>query len=208
MFPIFSCYDSGVEESEVKAIVDALKEFRRLFPERRIFNYGSKPWCKGDFSSADWYVKNAKELPSKQKDASDMALLLAKEPWQKTSPHIDVLFTSKDLSFDDNNFVFGLAYPSLRVTVQSVARYRILSDEDKTLAIKAVVWHELGHILGCAHPGRVKTKYILGSHCTNPGCIMQQGLSVPVWLEHAKQAKALHQIYCPLCMEEAMNTKV
>ena len=106
------------------------------------------------------------------------------------------------------NFVFGVARPSARVTVQSVYRYRNLPMNERKLAIKTVVQHELGHIFGCAHPGREKTEMNLGSHCTQYGCIMQQGLTVEAFVEHAKAARALHRLYCPLCLAEARRSNI
>ena len=210
MLPIFICYDTGLDMFEIKSIAEALKDIMRLFPERHVENFGSAAWSAGDYSSADWYVSHTRHVLRQgaimQLDARSMLGLLYSEPWQKTNPHIDLLFTSRDLTANGLNFCFGMA--SGRVSVQSVFRYRGLCDTDRRLAIKAVVHHELGHILGCAKYGRIHTKMSLGSHCTNHGCIMRQGLCLSDWVQHARDAERAGWIYCPECLAEARQSNI
>ena len=211
MLPIYVCYDSGLDAFEVQCIKDALVELKILFPNRVIKDFGSRSWSVGDYSSADWYVNKAKKVlrssAISQLDAGSLIDLMQSEPWQRNDPHIDVLFTSKDLTITNLNFCFGLARG--RITVQSVFRYRRLSNADRELAIKAVVHHELGHIFGCAIDlARANTEMNLGEHCTNYGCIMRQGLSVEEWVKHAKEAKYLKRIYCPQCLADARRSNI
>ncbi len=208
MLPINVMYDSGIDEFEETAIINGLGELDALFPGMNIRVYGASAWCEGEYSSADWYVRNTRIVPRidrAQLDAGDLIDLIAGEPWQEAEPHIDVMFTSYDLAAVDGgqylNFVFGMA--DGRITVQSVARYRGLPDFDCYLAIKAVVQHELGHIFGMASDlGRTNTEYNLGPHCTNSGCIMRQGLSVPEWVQHARESHEMGRIYCPQCLAD------
>lgn len=211
--PIYVSYDSGITELEQMAILSGLHEalvYLGYPSEVKVF--GAEPWSKGDYSSADWYVLKTRsvhqsQIGHSQLDADHLVDLLASEPWQEADPHIDVMFVSQDLTARDEgkylNFVFGIA--SGRITVQSVARFReIPNDFDRVLAIKAVVQHELGHIFGmAANPCRNHTEYVLGQHCTNPGCIMQQALSVTGWVQHAYDALQMGRVYCPECLEDA-----
>ncbi len=210
IYPIYCCYDSDITTDEENAIVSALKEFKALFPEREIRNYGRSSWGNGSYNCADWYVQhtdkiNKLEIGHQQLDAESMLSLLMNEPWQKKRPHIDVVFVSDDITMKRLNFCFGAACG--RVTVQSVYRYRhasSLNEEEKALAIKAVVLHELGHTLNmAANPYRRKTEPKLGIHCAQHGCIMQQGMNVPEFIQHAKDARALDRWYCPLCLADA-----
>jgi predicted Zn-dependent protease len=182
-----------------------------MFPSMDIYVYGSEDWSpSGDYSSADWYVDHTNMVMGLegrwQLDADHLASLMVGEPWQ-ANPHIDVMITSWDLTAFDGgqqmNFVFGEARG--RVTVQSLARFRGLLRTDRYLAVKGVIHHELGHIYGmAANLGRSNTVYSIGPHCTNPGCIMQQGLSVGEWVAHAKESYSRGQIYCPQCMADVV----
>ena len=213
MLPIYVAYDSGIDNLEARAITEALVEFRKLFPEREIVNYGSRIWSEGDYSSADWYVEKAERMLNYtedglqiQIDARSLMALLANEPWQEDDPHIDVLLTSMDLTANDLNFCFGMA--NGRTTVQSVIRYRGLPVADRKLIIKALVYHELGHILGCTYYGRANTENKLGPHCTDRNCVMRQGMTVRESLENAKAATRFRRIYCPLCLACARKSKI
>ena len=211
------CWDSELSNYEVHVILDACIQVRELFPELTFDVYGSDPWSEGEYSSADWYVDQAKEYVTRwitasgeiidhlQLDADSIVDRLGEEPWQRSDPHIDIMMVSKELmAFDHGhplNIVFVLA--DGRVTVQSVARYRGLPPRDRYLAIQAVIWHELGHILGMAGDlRRSHTEYNLGPHCTNY-CVMRQGLSVEEWVQHARQATGRNRIYCPQCLADA-----
>lgn len=212
MLPIYVMWDSGLDALEEQAINDALEEQVCMFPNLDIYVYGSEDWSpNSDYSSADWYVLHANSVMGLegewQINADHLLDLIASEPWQ-ANPHIDVMVTSWDLTAFDRgrqmNFVFGEA--NGRITVQSVARFRVLAEVDRYLAIKAVIHHELGHIFGlAADPWRSNTEYNIGPHCTNHGCIMRQGLSVSEWAAHAREAYGRGQIYCPQCLADAMR---
>ena len=210
MLPINVMYDSGLDEIEEAAVIAALQDISAMVPELTINCFGSSSWSMGSYSSADWYVRNTGMVRGieggLQLNADHLIDLIAHEPWQVTNPHIDIMITSHDITaFDDKKqlrFVFGLA--SGRITVQSIARFRGCSDVNRFLAVETVIWHELGHILGMAADlNRSNTVESLGPHCTNQACVMQQGLSVSEWLEHAWDAYRAGRIYCPQCLADA-----
>ena len=208
-------YDSGISKEEARAIIVGIEQIMEIFPGRQFINYENKPWSRGDYSSADWYVRHASVLSRSGKVqlvADSILNLLNREPWQKMSPHIDVFFVSRDLTAEAGNgrflnFCFGKAQG--RATVQSVARFRYLESDKKFLAIKTLVQHELGHIFGlAANPERSNTEYIFGNHCTNPGCVMRQALTAGDWTRNALESWRNEMIYCPQCMEDARRTKI
>lgn len=214
MLPIYISYDNGLDAIERTAIREAVLEFQRIFPERKFYNFGSKAWSDGDFSSGDWYVNHARRVMRKnfplQLDAGSILHLFEREPWQNLEEHIDVFFTSHDLTarfgFQWLNFCFGLTRG--HNTVQSVSRFRRLAFRNRKLAVKAVLLHELGRVLGAAaDPGRHCTEENLGRHCTNYGCIMRQGLTVEEWVEHAMQAES-RGWYCTDCRNDIRRSRI
>lgn len=72
----------------------------------------------------------------------------------------NLFITEMDLYSGDLNFVFGVAKPSSKVSIISLAR--LITDSEDTFQsriIKEAV-HELGHLFGLPH-------------CTNPKCVMR-----------------------------------
>lgn len=204
MLPIYVMYDSALDEIERTAIHEGLLEFQRVFPARVIINFGSEPWANGSYSSADWYLQHAERMSNQQIIADSLIRLMRNEPFQEETPHIDVMFTSVDLNTNSFhlNFCFGLT--NGRFTAQSVFRYRNLPKNDRVLAIKTVLQHELGHVFGMAFdPRRTNTEEKLGNHCTNFGCIMRQGMNTTEWVNHAREARKMGRLYCPQCLADA-----
>lgn len=208
MLPIHLMYDSGIQPMEEMAILDGLHEVLEIFPKREAINYGAKPWIKGEFSSADWYVDHASKFyrpnGDVQLDADDLIDLMRFEPWQEKQAHIDMMFTSLDLTTLGGDgyldYVFGAA--DGRFTVQSVARFRdIPLEHDRILAIKNVVQHELGHIFGMANDlHRENTVEDFGPHCTNFGCVMRQAITVSEWVQNARDSYQMGIVYCKQCL--------
>lgn len=211
MLPIYCMYDSGIDRTEERAIVEGLAEFLNVFPERRIINFGMHPFGEGDYSSADWYIKHAKKhihFGRIQLEADSLVDLMMQEPWQ-ADPHIDLFFVSNDLYQKDSNAPFCFGLSCKRVSVQSVFRYRRMSANDRFLAVKHTVLHELGHILGMvSNQDRAKIKEQQGLHCTSPGCVMRQGITALDWVKNAKASDKNHTTYCPLCRAEAERSLI
>lgn len=211
MLPIYLVYDSKVNEFEVRCIMEALTAFKKLRPRQIVRAFGSQPWSTGNYSSADWYVRFARriyreELGRTQLDAGSILTLLENEPWQEQNPHIDLFFTSYDLNMRGMNFCFGMTRG--RNTVLSVYRFRKLCEDDREIAIKTLVWHELGHIFGLASDlSRSNTRDCCGPHCTNDGCAMCQGVSVKEWVMHAREVKKYGMIYCSQCMDDLRRAR-
>ena len=204
MLPIYVMWDSRVDKFEQQAIIDGLEEFKKYLPGREIVIFGSKKWSEGDYSSADWYIEKAKRIKG-QISAPSILDLMSNEPWQKANPHVDVFFVSHDLSAPGLNYCFGMSRGKL--TVQSILRYRMLPSNDRYLSIKAVVQHELGHTYGLAGDlRRSNTEYKLGSHCTNYGCVMRQGMNLVEWAQHARDAHKMGRPYCNQCIEDAKRS--
>ncbi|MCQ2570910.1 MAG: hypothetical protein MJ154_01530 [Candidatus Saccharibacteria bacterium] len=133
------------------------------------------------------------------------------EPWQDANPHIDMILVSDDLTAEHNgdwlNFCFGLTCG--RFVANSVHRYKSLNDLERFLAVKAVVLHEIGHVLGAAADlNRSHTEEKIGPHCTNPNCVMRQGLNLATWVKHARECNSHGSWYCPQCLADIKNSQI
>ena len=81
------------------------------------------------------------------------------------------------------NFVFGLR--SGDDAVISAARLLELPLEERKIVLGGVIMHEIGHIYGAAaDPNRANTEENLGTHCTDPYCVMQQGATLGAMREN------------------------
>ncbi len=203
MLPINIMIDSSINEEDEKSILEGLLEFRDLFPGR---DYSF------DDTRADRLVANARRIRrqdgSIQIDGNHLLSLMYSHSNQVCDAKIEVLFTSYDMTANDNNFVFGVAWPEGRCTAQSVYRYKGLNSEDRHLVIKGVLLHELGHILGmAANPSRINVEEKLGLHCADWNCIMHQSMTVDDAVYIARGANS-RMIYCPLCMNDGRHSNV
>lgn len=195
-FDVCIMYDSDVINDELKAIFDGMEEVKNFFPGRQFIDGGR----------ADWLIERAFWPNERQIDASSLMRLLMDDPSQSDTPFINLFFTSRDLTVEWGGeyaeYCFGLT--SGRFSVQSVAPYRCLANWQKTPALKMLVQHELGHIFGLASSAiRSNTEFLMGNHCTNSGCVMNQALDINKWADNATIARASGMIYCPQCREEA-----
>lgn len=206
MKKIFISWDNDITESEADAIICGVNQMSVICRERKFVVYGANSWSSGSYSSGQWYVDHAQRTVTGQVDGDSLVDLLQSEPWQVTEPHIDVFFTSEDLTARDRgrylNYCFGLADVVAGISVQSVARFRHLSVHERKLCIERVFRHEIGHLLGMASSGRANTEENLGSHCLNLGCTMRQGLNINQWLRHSLEENRYCSKFCPQCLTE------
>ncbi|MBR3254258.1 hypothetical protein IKF88_00815 [Candidatus Saccharibacteria bacterium] len=217
MLPIYVMCDHGLDLSERIAILEAISEFRSLFAERRIIDFEDVGWgvnIEGD--SADWYISVARrvfrarglyEEAVEQLDADSIidsmewvqSAEIKKTPQQTMAPFIQLLLTSHDLTRDDMDYCLGMTRD--RYSVQSVYRYRDLPTIDNQLGIKAMIWHELGHLLGMA-------KDRPNGHCDKHGCIMRHSENLNDLMDYVRDSRGRGRIYCHQCMTDARHSKI
>lgn len=218
MFPIYVCCDSSLNEVEEAAIKRGLRE--EIIPTFRtkVHYYGHNRWQSGKYKSADLIIDTSfKSQVTGQVDAFSVIEKLRVTAETVVEPGAFVLFTAKDLyarptrtkvgsskDIRDTglNWCMGLSINAYHATVQSVYRYRHLSDDKESFCIRRTLRHEIGHLFGCAmQPGRSNTIDLLGNHCTNRGCSMCQTISVSELVEKMYQEDD-HNFLCPQCRED------
>lgn len=111
-----------------------------------------------------------------------------------------IVIIEKDLYFEGLNWCFGGYAPDHDCIILSLSR---LQSENH---LYDLMGHEIGHMLGTCPIDRENTIEMLGSHCTNDLCVMQQKMTVAesiiyTNLRHDNDA----HLYCEQCMDDISN---
>lgn len=209
MFPVYVCYDDGVTAAERKAINSCLNVMQPLFG-CEIYCYGTEPWPYGRYRSANAIVKSTPKNVSGQLSVSVLLDKLEETSASWIELNAFVLYTSKDLYFQERNlsWCFGAARKNTRVSVQSVKRFRGLSESAAAFCIRRTLRHELGHIFRCAASNyRSNTVDLAGLHCTNRGCSMRQAGSLNDLLAMMADERD-EACFCEQCMADLRRFKL
>jgi predicted Zn-dependent protease len=167
-----------------------------------IIYYGSDRWTVGKYKSADDIIRSSPKNEKGQVDAIPVLEKLRDVNKSMLEPGAIVLITSKDLYARGYNWCFGMAMYNYRTTVQSLHRYQHLPDDVKSFCIRRTLRHELGHLFGCAaNPSRSNTENKCGQHCTNPGCSMNQTMTVAELVQRMSY-ECDTDFLCPQCKQD------
>lgn len=157
------------------------------------------------YKSIDWYIHTGRQSARPSQLNVDVIMAnLEQEPWQKTSPHYDVVILSNDIYSEGTNFVIGLATYSIG-TIISVHRFMELDQKLRAECVKTEVMHELAHVFGVVPDERTNNiEESLGKHCTNT-CVMRQGLQVPRDWIRMTQDRLRVGPFCKDCASDLRN---
>ena len=207
MFPIYICWDSKVRPAEQNAIMAGMRETKAMFGCEVVY-YGTDAWQFGRYKNADEIMRTAPHNCAGQANAGNILTMMASTMNTWIEPGAMVLFTGEDLYIDGTNWCFGAARIKARVSVQSVARYRILDKATLSACVRRTLRHELGHIFTCAHDlMRSHTEMNLGEHCTNPRCSMRQTLNLAELLRAVREENA-QNCFCAQCLADLNRFKM
>lgn len=211
LLPIYVMYDSKMDKTEIRAIEDAIDIAEEMFSERIIVNYETGSRAFSEFSSADWYLRNAGRKVLGRRTgvmAEDILQLFNREPLQEVFPHFTVLLTSKTLILNDvrvTDAVEGMA------AVVSLASYKKASTHDRYNAVRAKVLHGIGHVIGIPDPDRGEVNFalsddgfIIGCHCQDVNCIMHDEEDPIGWIRFANkiEQRDSKKIFCNNCLND------
>lgn len=216
--PTFVFWDETISRNDQELIT---KTFCDLFTYAGIdlnsLNfYGN--WHERDFllpdgtlkphASIQWQLQSKFEASRNQIMADSVVDQMYLDPFQLTNPHWEVIFTNRDLTFREANFVIGAAQPDLG-TIISLARLGSIEDPNmRTECIRTEIFHEFGHVLNLPDVTRQRNiEYALGAHCTNNGCSMRQGMRVPLdWINLTRERMSIGgQPFCGDCTGYLIN---
>ncbi len=204
--PVVIMYDSGIDEVERFAIKRAIEEVIDYFPKRGFVFSGTKVWADTNHHSSDWYLEKTKRICVGGKmllSANHLMSLVANSEWQKENRPIVIFLVSEEMVGLEasSSLTCGL------ISIESVAKFRLLPHEERILAIKGMFHHELGHILGLAQDlERTNTEYSAGAHCTNLGCMMRYFENVNELVEMARESEHTG-VYCRQCAKDARKSE-
>ncbi|MBR3138331.1 hypothetical protein IKG41_03275 [Candidatus Saccharibacteria bacterium] len=209
--PICMMYE-GIKDNEKRIIIDTLVKASKIY-DRKLMNLGRKPRLNSHEENidTDMIIARSKRVVQlgaygPRYDAEDIWYQISNSEKMKRNPFLAVFFTTKDITVKMGgrylNFCYG--YTAGNVVIISLTRIRGLEEPYKKLMIEGLIMHEIGHAFGLCLGGRSNTENNFGIHCTNPGCVMNQGLSEKELIYIFKEAfKDYHRCYCPQCMEQA-----
>ena len=196
---IFILCEEGLE-ALAPHIKDALEEVMSYFPKHKddypikiLGNWKNKGYKRINeeghevlvpYESMDWYIARAKRCSKNegrfqktgQISINQLCSDLISDPYTKTIPQWSVFVTKHDLYATGMNYCLGFSQEN-KFAIVSTARF---VDENNKLDLenfKTVLMHEFGHLIGLTNKKRVHTQELLGAHCTNDGCIMQQRMN-------------------------------
>ena len=151
--------------------------------------------------SCDEIMSDVPEDKEGRKNVSRIMDLMTEVMKAREKKGAMIIFTGNDL-FLKKSWCFGAARIGGGVSVQSVSRYRKLSEEEKQAVITRTLRHEVGHIHKCAADlNRANTEQKYGRHCTSAGCTMRQSPTLKTLLKHAKEEDPKNCL-CGLCRED------
>lgn len=185
--PINVMYDSGLDKLERRAIECALNLVYHLIGFKRgIIKYGNGARFGKKHLDADGYLDALLAGGRRAVSASELLDEISDQH------AVNLFFTAKP--FCDAKFGATNEF----ATVQSVLAYREgLSTEERILAIKGTLWHELGSIMGISSEG----------NCLDPICMMhyENGDSLQDLIICAKNAQYAG-VYCQKCQRAIMES--
>ncbi len=229
--PVSIMWSQGVDPSEAEIAVSAVREFLRcvyaighevglaLAPTAiRPFGTWYLPSVPrgSPYWGTTWYVETSYDALRQQVVGARFLDLVREEPWQKSNPHWDVALIDRDLidtvgDSDDGRreFVLGATVPEL-AAVLSVHRIRgLVRSEQRELALRRVVYHYFGQVLGLPSRSRKVEVERIGRqrYCTNT-CVMRYAPTVEQVVRAAEQEGRGRVALCDCCRRDVVEILV
>jgi len=224
-------WSEGVSDLEAELFVHSVNQalnwlyFRRsdvfFDPPLRVQVYGT--WIipslvrQQPYWGTQWYIDASYDGETGRIVGPSFLELLRNEPWQKASPHLDMILVDEDLTDmpaplarrQPHYYSLGTSYPE-RAAVISVHRLRSLeSNALKEAALRRLVRHHLGHLLGVPPFG--DTQHIqrrgLETHCTHL-CVMRHAETLDQLLTLVEEEASSPWPFCPRCTSALHSTVV
>ncbi|MGH2460480.1 MAG: hypothetical protein ACRDIY_16625 [Chloroflexota bacterium] len=227
MKPVSIMWTQGVDAAEAQLVIAAVRDFLRLvysighrvglaLPPTTIRPFGtwyipSQPQGS-PYWGTHWYVDNSFDATRQQVVGRRFLELVREEPWQKSSPHLDVAVIDRDLvdqipraSGAERDFALGTTVPEL-ATVLSVYRLRgLVRPEQRERALRRLVFHQFAEMIGLPSRSRETGVEQIGDRrtCTNR-CVARRSDTVEQLVLAAEQEPGDRIIMCEQCQRDVI----
>ena len=162
-----------------------------------------------DYWSLQWYVEQAYDRRRGGVSGARFLDLIVNEPWQRTNPHYDLCLVGEsfvDISPEAEGLeALALLSPG-EATVISLAPLRAIEEQQMRLfAVRRIVAHQLGHLLGIPRSGRANSVDAGNGerHCTNL-CAMSFTADLEALVQLALAELDEEILLCDACWEDAV----
>ena len=146
------------------------------------------------YSSLEWYLGHCRAPDGERLDGPAYLRLVQVEPWQSSTPHLDVALVSQDLIDSEGESVLNVALPGLAV-VASLHHLRGLDSQDaQDAGLRHLVAHVFGRAVGIPLPPRAGDE---GQYCANR-CAMRSCTQLNELLEYSAEGDPSRP-YCQAC---------
>jgi hypothetical protein len=148
------------------------------------------------YSSLDWYLARCRTPDGERLDGPAYLRLVQVEPWQSSTPHLDVALVSQDLIDSEGQSVLNVALPGL-AAVASLYQLRELDSQDvQDAGLRHLVAHVFGRAVGIPR-GRLPRAGGGDQYCTNR-CAMRPCTQLRELLEYSTEGDPSRP-YCQAC---------
>lgn len=195
---LYLCCDDQLNLRGKLAAQKALSDAALYLPELQAVDLENRPWTPRSPVRGETCLTGCRR-ESGQYDASRIINNLTENLSVLPGPAKILLVTVRDLTMGTMKFCFGAGRLGGRGAVVSVARFLSLSPVEFDHCLSRSVRHEIGHMLTmAADRNRSGTEQSNGPHCTNPGCIMRQTLTLTALRNTASD----REVFCPQCLAD------
>ncbi len=146
------------------------------------------------YSSLEWYLSRCRTPDGNGLDGPAYLRLVQMEPWQSSTPHLDVALVSQDLIDADGRSVLNVALPGLAAVASLHQVRRLRGQEVRDLGLRHLVAHVFGRAVGIPLPPRASHEE---QYCTNL-CAMRPCTQLKELLEYSAEGDP-SQPYCEAC---------
>jgi hypothetical protein len=230
--PLSISWSESVTESESAVITEAVQFALSWLTLRymgaveiepvpvRVFGYWLVPALVPDqpYWGVQWYVDTSYDATLKQIIAPTLLDLIRREPWQRAEPHFDLMVLDRDLTefpaplarLRPDEYAFGTSLPGTGAVISlDRLRRQISPGEMQDLALRRLVLHHLGHILGVPHPRRKAdvSRRGLELHCSH-WCVMRHAETLEDLTDLTVSEWNLDWPFCEVCTRDLLSVIV
>ncbi len=219
----------GVSDDDARVMIRAIEDIYDLMrgqfgkpgqfdplPVVRIFGAWMIPSLPPDaaYANVGYYVERSLDDTRDRILGSRYLDLVRLEPWQSTSPHFDLAMTNLKLEDDLETAqasrrakpgmpALKVDRPGLLALISTFPFDSIESQDLRRLAIRHMVAHAFGRLMGIPRRGRTEAviQHLGDRYCANT-CAMRLTDTPTLALSFAQQELASGVLYCDLCKQD------